>query len=190
MHSLIITAHPSSKGFAHIIAKNYREVREQNGHTAEILDLYKTEFQEGFLTFEDTSDLKKPNEKRKALQEKIQLADELVFVFPTWWVNVPGILKNFFDTIFTGGFAYQYVSGKMFPKKLLTGKTARIFVTCDAIGWFYYLIGNPLKHILTLGTLGWCGVKTKSYTVFDRMRKRDEVARDKMIQKVRRIAVR
>ena len=44
-----------------------------------------------------------------AIQEKITTADELVFVFPIWWVNMPAILKNFFDTILTGGFAFQYV---------------------------------------------------------------------------------
>lgn len=61
-----------------------------------------------FLRFEEQSDLKQPNTTREALQAKIQAADEMVFIFPIWWVNMPAILKNFFDTVFTSGFAYRY----------------------------------------------------------------------------------
>ncbi len=75
----------------------------------------------------------------------------------------------------------------MFPEKLLTSKKARIFCTCDAKGWLYWLIGNPLRMILQVGTLGWCGIKVKSYTVFDQMRKTTENDREKMLSKVSRM---
>lgn len=133
--------------------------------------------------------MKKPDAVRDAIQAKITAADELVFVFPIWHVNVPAILKNFFDTIFTGGFAYQYTQNTfIFPKKLLKGKTARVFCTCDAFGILYWLIGNPLRVILQLGVLGWCGIKVKSYTNFDRMRKRTPEECEKMLRKVEKIA--
>ncbi len=47
MHTLIITAHPSSKGFTHIIAASFAKGLESNTNTFEILDLYQTEFQQG-----------------------------------------------------------------------------------------------------------------------------------------------
>lgn len=75
----------------------------------------------------------------------------------------------------------------MFPEKLLTTKKARIFCTCDAIGAMYWLIGNPLRIILQVGTLGWCGIRVKSYTVFDQMRKRNDLDREKMLKKVSRM---
>ncbi len=154
MHILIITAHPSSQGFTHTIAKTYQEVREKNGHTVEILDLYSTSVALHFLQYEEKNDLKKPDPEREKIQQKILQAHELVFVFPIWHVNVPAILKNFFDTIFTGGFAYQYTKNTcIFPKKLLSGKTAKIFCTCDAFGILYWLIGNPLRVILQIGVL-------------------------------------
>jgi putative NADPH-quinone reductase len=137
-----------------------------------------------FLRFEEQSELKQANTLQKILQEKITNADELVFIFPIWWLNVPAILKNFFDTILTPGFAYQYRKGKMFPQKLLIGKRARIFCTCDAKGWMYWLIGNPLRIMLQVGILGFCGIKVKSYTVFDQMRKRTQYDREKMLSKV------
>jgi len=65
------------------------------------LDLYQTELKIDFLRFEQQSDLKQPNSIQEALQAKITAADELVFIFPVWWVNMPAILKNFFDTVLT-----------------------------------------------------------------------------------------
>jgi len=109
MHSLIITAHPSSHGFTHAIAQKYRETKEKNGHTVEILDLYKTELQMDFLHYEEKSDMKTIDPAVSAIQKKITETEELVFIFPIWWVNVPSILKNFFDRILTSGFAFQYV---------------------------------------------------------------------------------
>jgi putative NADPH-quinone reductase len=139
MHSLIITAHPSTQGFTHAIAQKYKEIKEKNGHTAQILNLYTTELKMGYLTYEEKADMKKPDTIRDAIQAKITAADELVFVFPVWHVNMPAILKNFFDTIFTGGFAYQYTKDTfIFPRKLLKGKTARVFCTCDAFGILYW----------------------------------------------------
>lgn len=157
-------------------------------HTVEILDLYQTELKMDFLRFENQSELKLPNPTRETLQAKIAQADELVFIFPVWWVNVPAILKNFFDTVLTPWFAYRYKKGSMFPEQLLTGKKARIFCTCDARGWMYWLIGNPLRIMLKVGTLGWCGIKVKSYTVFDQMRKSTDNDREKMLSKVSRMA--
>lgn len=109
MHSLIITAHPSSKGFTQAMAQKYRETKEKNGHTVEVLDLYKTELKMGYLDYEEKADMKKSDAIRDAIQSKITAADELVFIFPIWWVNIPAILKNFFDTVLTSGFAYRYV---------------------------------------------------------------------------------
>lgn len=108
MHILIITAHPSSHGFTHAIAESYRDACTTQGHTVEVLDPYRTELQMGFLRYEIPSDLKLPNATREALQAKITQAHELVIVFPIWWVSLPAILKNFFDTVFTSGFAFQY----------------------------------------------------------------------------------
>ena len=44
-HVLIITAHPSSKGFTHKIAESFKTGAEASGKTVEILDLYKTDLQ-------------------------------------------------------------------------------------------------------------------------------------------------
>jgi NAD(P)H dehydrogenase (quinone) len=122
----MITAHPSTQGFTHQIAARLRELSEKNGDTIEILDLYTTDLKQDYLRYEDRREMGK-DQTTKALQEKIMQADELVFVAPMWWGDVPAIMKNFIDCNFTSGFAFQYIDGK--PIGLLKGKTARIIMT-------------------------------------------------------------
>lgn len=184
MKRLIITAHPSSTSFTHAIAQTYAD--SASGEV-EILDLYKTEHQQGFLNYENIREIPE-DPARDALQAKITWADELVFVHPTWWGTVPAILKNFIDVNFSAGFAFQYVKGKSQQEKLLTGKTARVFTTCDAPGWMYFLLGRPAKKLLGFNTLSFCGIKVKSYTTFGEFRKTDDSKRAKMLEKVSKLA--
>lgn len=115
MHKLIITAHPSTKGFTHTLANNLRELSIARGDTVEILDLYKTELKQDFLHFEDIRTYQeeaKNDPTTLVLQKKIQEADELVFIFPVWWGDMPAIMKNFWDSNFLTGFAFKYENGK------------------------------------------------------------------------------
>jgi putative NADPH-quinone reductase len=49
-------------------------------------------------------------DKIKTVHEKITGCDEMAFFFPVWWGGVPAILKNFFDSNLTSGFAFKYTS--------------------------------------------------------------------------------
>lgn len=182
---LIITAHPSSRGFTHKIAATFKEVSESKGDSVEILDLYKPENRQEFLDFENIKEMPEdPSVVR--MQEKITWANELVFVFPLWWYGEPAIMKNFWDKNFTARFAYRYIDGK--PVGLFKGKTGRVFFTSDG-SWFYqWLLLNPVKHIWWLTRFGLCGIKLKSFTVFGSMFKRDDAAREKLLVKVRKAA--
>ncbi len=161
MKSLIIVAHPSSKGFSHQIAKKYLEAKGDS----EIMNLYDQQWEQPFLRFED-SKIMPPDKKRESIQQKISQAKELIFIFPLWWGFMPAILKNFIDQNFTSGFAFEYKNHK--PRGLLTGKTARIFITCDAPKWMYGLFLFPFNRILKTMVLGFCGVQVQSIDIFDK----------------------
>ena len=40
--------------------------------------------------------------------ENLRWADSLVLVYPTWWFNLPSILKGFFDRCFVPGVGFKY----------------------------------------------------------------------------------
>lgn len=184
-HVLIVTAHPSSKGFTHKIAAAFKDGAESVGKTVEVLDLYKTDLQMGFFAYENLKeDSAKPNLVRDKLQAKIMSADELVFVHPLWWMGTPAILKNFLDSVLTSHFAYFYKNG--WPVGMLKGKRSHVFITADGRGWLYFLLGLPFWTNWTICTLRLCGIKPKTFAVLYEKYKKTEEQLSKFLDKAKR----
>ncbi len=183
MNILIVTAHPSSKGFTHRIANIYRKGAEESGKNVEVIDLYAPENRQDFLEFEDVRNW--PDDPvRTKMQEKITWADEIVIVHPLWWFDAPAILKNWVDMNFTSGFAYRYTKdSKFLPRQLLKGKIARIFITADGPSWFYSVC-KPFKTSWNLGRLGFCGLKLISFRLLSFKRKRTPEYLEKWLEGV------
>jgi putative NADPH-quinone reductase len=188
MNTLIITAHPSSKGFTHKIAERFKKKRESLGFNVEIVDLYDENYKLDFLSFEDPKVDFPNNGIVDLLQKKISLANEIVFIFPMWNLTEPAILKNFYDIVFRARFAFRYVQGKLLPVPLLNGKIAHFFITCDSNSILFKLLGNPLKIIWKFGRLKLCGIKIKNFIYFDKMLFSDDSKRENYLIKVEKIA--
>lgn len=188
MKTLIITAHPHSKGMTHEIARSYKEGKESIGNTVEILDLYKTDLQQPYLTFSDTPPGFMADPNRPLIQAKMAESDEMVFVFPLWWVSAPAIMKNFLDNNLTSHFAYAMAHGK--PQGLLKPRKARLYITCDGLFWMYFLIGFPFLTIWLFGILNYCGLRVMSVNVFYRKFKSTPEDQQKFFAKVKKQAIR
>ena len=185
---LIVTAHPSSKGFTHRIANAFKGGAISKGHEVEILDLYKTEHQIPFLNFEEKKDMANLSPTVLALQAKIAVVDELVFVHPLWWLGPPAILKNFLDNVLMPHFAYKYTpEGKR--QGLLKGKNGRVFITCDGPMYLYLCMGLPFISTWAFAVLYFCGLYPKTFRVFDRSFKKTEEDRLAFLDKVKKIAL-
>jgi NAD(P)H dehydrogenase (quinone) len=185
MNTLIITAHPSSRGFTHKIAESYKQGKLLNGHTVEILDLYSAPRQD-FLVFENKHEERADQIIiRDQMQQKISWADELVFVHPLWWGGAPAIMKNWIDVNFSSGFSHRYENGK--AVKMLTGKTARVFITCDAPAFIYNFLANPFKSIWSIITFGYVGIKCKSIVVFGGKRSKKPEEIERFLEKVKQL---
>ena len=171
MNVLIIIAHPSKDSFSNKIAKAYSKGKKSIGDKVKTLNLYDNYIDINYLQFNNIS--KKENELIKKSQKLIHWADEIILCFPIWNLGEPAILKNWFDLVFTSGFAFKYKKGGS-HERLLSGRSAKIFATCNGKAWKYKMIGNPVKTIWKSGRLGFCGIKLKEFNYIDSMRKRDE----------------
>jgi NAD(P)H dehydrogenase (quinone) len=184
VNKLIITASPASTSFTHKISESYGKGSKEVWDDIQVVDLYDIAVSQPILQFEDKQNFNH-DENRKAMQEKITWADEIVFIFPIWWWGLPGILKNFFDTNFESGFAFKYSKEGM--EKLLVWKTAKVFCTCDA-PWFLYkysfLTGINMRKYIKSMILGFCGIKLTHFQIFDKMRVRDEENRKWLLKNV------
>jgi len=185
MKKLIIIAQPSSKWFTHKIAETYKNTSELYWDDVELLDLYKKENYQPYLEFEDMKVLwEDPN--REKFQEKIKWADELVFIFPIWWGNMPAILKNFIDTNFWAGFAYKFQKWHAIPIKLLEWKTAKIYTTCDWTAIIYNNMLCPmyLEQYLKSYILWIFWIEVTEYELISKMRKRTEEEKKDFLKKI------
>jgi len=108
---LIIVANPKKESLSFAIANQYKKVSQERNDVVETIDLYRDENQQAFFTYENANELATTKEM-KYYQEKISLADEIVFVFPYWWGSMPAILKNFFDWNLSKSFAFEYVNSR------------------------------------------------------------------------------
>lgn len=182
MNSLIIIANPSSKWFSHRIANKYSELSQNNWDTVEIIDLYKTALKQDFLTYERKRDIWW-DEITKEIQKKIAWADKIILIFPIWWADAPAIMKNFFDSNFTTGFAYKREWRKL--KWLLNWKTARIICTCQAPSFVYSIFPISLRISWWWMKMNICGIKLNKITVFWNIEQKTDLEKDQLLNKIK-----
>ena len=162
---LMITAHPSSKNLTQGMAEIYKSEKEKQGHTVQVLDLYK-ETTLPFLSFEDQNSFK-VSEEALLYQEMIKKAKEIVFVYPFWWGTMPAILKNWIDSVFTMGFAATY-NEKGRPVGLLQGRSVRILCTSGTPTFLYCINGirRANKKIWKQTIVEFCGMEFDGFHLF------------------------
>jgi NAD(P)H dehydrogenase (quinone) len=161
---LIVIAHPNSEGhnryFLEVTCKNL----DEKGLDYEVIDLYKLNY-DGNLALNELFTAKnyEISDLNKEIQKKIKESDSLLFIYPTWWQNMPAILKGFFDRIFTPRFAYKYTKHGV-PQKLLKNKKAAIFTTTGGpLIYEKFIICSPSIRLVKKHILSFCGIKSKGY---------------------------
>ena len=123
-----------------------------------------------------------PHSIREA-QAVIRWADHLVMVYPLWLGGMPALLKAFLEQVFRPGFAMAYEAGRM-PKKLLTGKSARIVVTMGMPAFVYrwYFGAHGVKS-LKRSILQFAGIMPIRDTLIG-MEGGDEAKRERWLDKM------
>ena len=180
---LIITAHPSPKGFTHMLAKHIEKKEKVNKNTVEVIDLYKTQFSKEYVHFsKHPKEICEPKHIQE-MQEKVDEADEFILIAPMWNLDTPAIMKNWFDSVFTAQFAFKFTKLGI-PKGLMKGKSVRMYITCDAQSIMYRAFGNPTKKIWKRFRFGICGIKMKEFRYIDTMRKKSHEQREELLQEI------
>lgn len=104
-------AHPCEDSFSAAIADAVVAGARDGGHELRRVSLYKEKYQPSMTAIERRLFLEKEKghapEVEGALQN-LAWADSVVFVYPTWWFNMPGILKGWFDRTLCVGGAFDF----------------------------------------------------------------------------------
>jgi len=160
---IIIYAHYSKTGHVGTVLATVEATLQQRQRAYEVWDLYQLQFNPVFNpeTY-DRTDAQgiSADPQIKTWQEKIKQETDFIIIYPTWWVNVPAILKGFYDRVLQARFAFRYKSNGL-PEGLLRGKRALVITTTGAPAFFHRLIKwNRSLSISTADTLRFCGIQT------------------------------
>lgn len=186
MNTLIINGHPGKNTFNSALAEAYLKGAGKTSailKTLDVADLNLTLDMTGF-------DKDKPvPDKIKQVQDLILWADHLVWIYPTWWANMPAMLKAFFEQVFLSDFAFKYKKSSKFVKwdKFLTGKTAEVISTMDSPPWYYKLMAGDPGYKTVKDIMNFCGIKMKGRTYFGSVKVSSEIQRKKWLEKAEKL---
>lgn len=163
---LIIYAHPSHTGFHGYFLEQIEDIlKSRRDVVYEMLDLYALNYDPLLKDSELYSAGRRAvSPENLIFQEKIKAADRLLFIYPTWWQNMPAILKGFTDRVFTSGFSFFYKAG--LPIGLLKGKKAAVFSATGGPRLYTKLFTrNQSLSVLTKDILSFAGIRTKGFSL-------------------------
>jgi len=163
---LVIYAHPTHDGHHGYFLKILTEKLQTQKANFEIVDLYDLKYNPILSATElyASGENKQVDDQNKIFRDKITAANRLVFIYPTWWQNMPAILKGFVDRVFVSGFGFVYKNG--LPVGLLKNKKAAIFSATGGSRWFtHFLTGDFATKTLAKYVLRFCGMSAKGFSI-------------------------
>jgi NAD(P)H dehydrogenase (quinone) len=153
MKVLVVYAHPVEDSFAAALRNEVVMALKARGHEVDLCDLYAEGF-DPVLSREERIAYRSVAENRRAVAkdvERLQRAEGLILVFPSWWYGMPAILKGWFDRTWLPGVAFDLGPGAIKP---LLGNL-RLFgvVTTTGAPWWFTMLymGNPNRKVLMRG---------------------------------------
>jgi putative NADPH-quinone reductase len=140
----IIQGHPdgAKPHLLRALADAYAEGAKSGLHDVRRIDVAQLAFP--LLRSQEEFELADPPLALIQPRADMQWAEHWVILFPLWHGTMPALMKGFLEHIFRPGFAMEYRQ-RGFPRKLLTGHSARIVVTMGMppllYRWYYGAFG-------------------------------------------------
>ncbi|WP_196892560.1 NAD(P)H-dependent oxidoreductase [Aureivirga marina] len=164
MNHLIIYTHFNSDSFSKAIVTEIEKILKERGEVFKTIDLYADKFNPVF----DEKDLgymyggEEAPEDIKKYQDLVSWADELTFVYPLWWGQMPAMLKGFIDRVFSNGFAFTYDESG--AEGLFKDKSAKAFINTGAPYDYYKELGmhKSIKQVTDEAIFDFCGMKSET----------------------------
>ncbi|CUS25674.1 hypothetical protein FC70_GL000931 [Paucilactobacillus oligofermentans DSM 15707 = LMG 22743] len=187
MLTTIIYAHPYQGSFNHAILKKVEGQLLEKNRDFKVIDLYQDKFDPIYSTEELNlfNSGKTSDSLVKGYQKALKDADQLIFIFPIWWNDLPGMVKGFVDKVFKMNFAY--VDGNHGVKGLLTNiNQVNIFTTSKSPNWYIKLFaGNAIKSVFIKSTLQQVGIRNVKWNNFGQISKSDNLKREQYLSNIR-----
>ncbi len=159
----VLVGHPDSNSLSSELATSYAYGAEEFGHEVRRTNLGDLSFDP--ILHKAYKEIQPLEPDLLKLQEDVKWADHFVVIYPAWWSTMPALLKGMFDRMWLPGFAYQFYKTGPFKdllwKRMMTGKTARVFVVSDSPPIFARMIFGDTTNEIRRGILWFSGFSVR-----------------------------
>ena len=165
---MVIQGHPDAQSarLCHALAEQYVRGAELAGSEIRQFDVGQLDFP--LLRTKADFDLGRSGTPKSLLpaQDALLWAEHLMIIYPLWHGTMPALLKGFIEQVFRPEVAEKQVE-QGFPKKMLSGKSARVVITMGMPAWAYrwYFGAHSLKS-LKRNILKFSGINPVRSTLF------------------------
>jgi len=165
---LVLHGHPGRASLCKSLTQTYAKSARAAGHDVREHDLGLMNFD---MDFGDGGyENPKPLEPElEVFVSDLEWAEHFALSTPLWWGAIPAKLKGLFDRTLLPGrsFDTRNTTALGVPKPMMTGKTARVFLTADTPAFLLRLLyGDAIKKIISRQILGFVGIKPVRFTQF------------------------
>lgn len=115
MRVMVVYAHPVAESFNAAVYAIVTDTLRARGHEVDACDLYAENFP-AIMSREDRllyHEIPANRALARPWIERLEKAEALVLLFPTWVFGPPAILKGFLEKVFVPGVAFELVDGKV-----------------------------------------------------------------------------
>lgn len=168
MRTLIVYNHPREGSFCSAIREAVENGLKTGKHEYKVIDLDRDGFDpvmrekdlKAFVTAgrigEDGLEEVDPLVLR--YMKMMRWAEQIVMIFPIWWMTTPAMTKGFIDKVIFPGIVYKMEGGKL-VSKLSSLKQVTIITTMNTPSEVYQdVFGNSLEGSLVKGTFNQIGI--------------------------------
>lgn len=154
----LFVGHPRAASLSQALADAYEAGARSAGASVRRMDLSAMAFD---------PDLTEGYKARKTLEPDLEAwraavadARHLAMFYPQWWGGMPAKMKGVFDRAYLPGFAMRYHEKGPFWDRLLTGRSAEVFITADTPPWWdRWVYGRPAARQVERLVLNFAGIK-------------------------------
>ena len=185
----ILNGHPGETSLSRSFAETYAEAARAVGHDVRVTHLHELEFDPDFGSG-NYSNHKPLEPQLEEVLRNIEWSQHMVLTTPMWWGGLPAKLKGLIDRILLPGRAFdtRNTNWAGMPSGMLTGRTARVFLTSDTPGWFLRLMyRNAILWQLRGQVFKFVGFRKPRITHFTGASEPGEGVVERWLGKVRRI---
>ncbi|GAX01567.1 NAD(P)H-dependent oxidoreductase [Secundilactobacillus silagei] len=164
----IIYSHPYTGSLNHAIFEGLINKFKANGDQYQVIDLYADHFDPVMTTEQLRLYSAGQTDDQLVLkyQEMLKQTDELIFVFPIWWYDLPAMLKGFIDKVMTLYTAYAENADGMLTGLLTNirkttlittgGQEMKYFELTDSLSINHTFINHILPDIgIAVDSVSW-----------------------------------